>query len=292
MVLCDRPPACPWSPVSGAVSLDSVSLDSVPLDCHGIDSLDRDPWLDLWFADLDQAPPLPRLQGLLSPDEQQRVDRYRTQPLKHRFAASRALLRGILGHYLGLDPAVLAFDYGPQGKPSLQPCQRSTPRVAPPLRTSPWLTPALDLNLDVNLDFNLSHCQGFALYGVSSQPLGVDLEVVRPLSNPVELAQRFFAAPEVATLAALNPGDQAMGFLRHWVCKEAFVKAIGTGLSHALDQVVVSFNPCPHLAVIPPTAGSWHLQELTPTPATLAAFVTVVPPQTLRYRSPNWDFVP
>lgn len=243
------------------------------------------PAVDLWWLDLDQAPPLDRLKTVLSAAERERTDRFRTPQLQHRFAACRAQLRGILARYLDCSPSQLHFDYGPQGKPRLGGAYR-----------------------DAALEFNVSHCQGAALYGVARCPLGVDLEQVRPIAQPLALARRFFHASEVTALEALPLAHQSRDFLRHWVGKEAVLKAWGTGIAQGLDRVILTLQPHLQLQALPPQAGPWTLQELlvpSPEPSTIdppapapalahlwvAALATADPQVEMRWRSPAWEFL-
>ncbi|MGA1262545.1 MAG: 4'-phosphopantetheinyl transferase family protein [Prochlorothrix sp.] len=239
--------------------------------------------VDLWWVDLDQAPPLDRLKTVLSIEERERTDRFRTPQLQHRFAACRAQLRGILSRYVGKPPAQLEFCYGPQGKPALV---------------------LSDVEFLEFLEFNVSHCQGEALYGVGWRPLGVDLERLRSMAQPLDLARRFFAPSEVATLAALPPDQQSCGFLRYWVGKEALLKAMGTGIANGLDRVVLTLQPTLQIQALPPDRGLWSLQEIAipaaidsrpPSPPTsptwVAALATAEPALHIQWRSPSWEFL-
>jgi 4'-phosphopantetheinyl transferase len=77
------------------------------------------------------------------------------------------------------------------------------------------------------------------LYGVTRiGELGVDLEVVKPnfeTSEAEDIARRFFSPAEVESLNQLHVADRKRAFFRYWVCKEAFIKAKGEGLSCPLD---------------------------------------------------------
>ena len=69
--------------------------------------------------------------------------------------------------------------------------------------------------------------------------LGVDVEALRPLPRAERLAARFFAESERRWLAEL-PSDQLdRSFLLVWTCKEAYLKAIGSGIGVPLSRVEV-----------------------------------------------------
>ncbi|CAN5851305.1 4'-phosphopantetheinyl transferase superfamily protein [soil metagenome] len=175
---------------------------------------------------------------VLSPEEQARGDSYRAALHRQRFAAGRARLRMILGAQLGRDPGPLAFAENAFGKPGLV--------DAPDLR------------------FSLSHCQDQAFLAVSDGlEIGADLEHVRPIEH-LDLARRYFHASEVAAIEAFaRLDDQRLAFFQTWTLKEAVVKALGTGLSTALDGFAISIAASAPEMVIAPAdepAGWWlHL---------------------------------
>jgi 4'-phosphopantetheinyl transferase len=71
----------------------------------------------------------------------------------------------------------------------------------------------------------------------------VDIELLRPIDDARDVAARFFSRAEADALDAL-PGDAVIrGFLSCWTRKEAYVKAVGDGLSMPLDSFSVSVDP-------------------------------------------------
>lgn len=158
----------------------------------------------VWLINLDAiAFPV----EMLSIDERSRADRFKFAQHRDRFIAGRGFLRSLLGRYLNADPATLEFDYGTHGKPFLK---HST------------------------LQFNLAHSQHLALYAVTfDRAVGIDIEQIRAIAQVEELAQRFFLPSEAETIRA-----QPDLFFQYWTCKEAFLKATGTGLS-GLKQIEI-----------------------------------------------------
>jgi 4'-phosphopantetheinyl transferase len=67
----------------------------------------------------------------------------------------------------------------------------------------------------------------------------------------------------MAALRALPPSLQRQAFYQCWTSKEAFLKARGTGLSGALDEVEISFMSGNRVVVNACVAG-WTLIELSP----------------------------
>jgi 4'-phosphopantetheinyl transferase len=123
------------------------------------------------------------------------------------------------------------------------------------------------MNADIPLDvrFSLSHAGERALLAVTSgRHVGIDIEQERPL-DALELARRFFSAKEITALQALAPAERASAFFRCWTRKEAFVKALGTGLRFPLDSFEVSVHddPAPQLlracTALPEAVERWRI---------------------------------
>lgn len=207
----------------------------------------------LWSATLD--PPadfLRQCEGLLSPDERARAERFRAGPLRNRYAAARGTLRILLGRYLHADPAEIAIVYQPHGKPGVGP---------------PWNARGVE--------FNLSHSGELAVFAFTCVgPIGVDVELIRPMPNAADLLKRFFAAEEIAQWEHAPPERQETIFFQGWTRKEAWLKAIGSGLSFGLDQFCVTMDgPARVLSIQGDTseAARWHLESCEPSPGHVAA---------------------
>lgn len=71
--------------------------------------------------------------------------------------------------------------------------------------------------------FNISHTGGAVLVGVSDEPVGVDIERIRPVS---ERAMRRIAG--VASEEA---------FFQSWVRREARAKRVGTGIGTLMEEI-------------------------------------------------------
>jgi 4'-phosphopantetheinyl transferase len=156
----------------------------------------------------------------LSDDELERAARFRFPHLSNRFVVARASVRMLLSKHLDLSPKSIRFHYDAFGKPEISPQQNTR-----------------------NLRFNVSHSEDIALCAIAWQhDIGVDVEHVKPLPDLWEVAQRFFASEEQAALAALPSEKQLEGFYKIWTRKEAYLKAIGKGLSEPLDQFVVTLE--------------------------------------------------
>jgi 4'-phosphopantetheinyl transferase len=180
--------------------------------------------VDVWRVSLAQ--PARRRQELaqsLNDEEMARAGRFHFDRHRHAFIVARGFLRSVLARYLQIAPAAVAFVYGQKGKPAL---------------AGPGLAPASPLR------FNLSHAGELALLAVAhGREVGVDIEQFRPMSDAAQIAARFFAASEFATWQALPPEQQVAAFFNCWTRKEAFIKALGDGLSYPLNGFEVSLVP-------------------------------------------------
>ena len=170
----------------------------------------------LWSGSLDcTAAQRSGWQPLLSADERQRAAQYHFATDRHRYIVRRGMLRTILARYLRIDPLAVQFHRGPHGKLSL----------------AGEFSPS-------KLDFSLTHSQGRSLVAVAGgQPIGVDLECVRPLPELDGLVNQCLSPSEKSWLGTLSLAAQLHYFYRCWTGKEACLKALGEGLTRRLDSV-------------------------------------------------------
>ena len=178
--------------------------------------------IHVWRVALNQNPErISELIEVLSADECARADRFHFQKDRNQFIESRAALRLLLSQYLKLPPIALTFSLAAHGKPAL----------------SPGLS-------NSDLRFNLSRRDGLALIAFTEgREIGIDVELVRPDLDLFEIAEVSFSDSELSSLRSLPENLQAEGFYNCWTRKEAFVKAVGEGLSFPLKQFDVSLTP-------------------------------------------------
>jgi 4'-phosphopantetheinyl transferase len=172
--------------------------------------------LHVWAVPLTGDPE--QLGAHLSKAENQRLSRFHFADHRRRYQIGHGALRAILAGYLGCGPADVEFASGPRGKPYL----------AGP-----------------GPHFNLSHSGKLALIGIANFELGLDLEKVRRLDSLTEIARKHFSASEFAALDALQGDARELAFYRCWTRKEAYIKAVGEGLSMPLDIFDVSLDEQP-----------------------------------------------
>lgn len=176
------------------------------------DGLSPEGQIHLWRLSLSRAPVE---FGLLSSAERSHLETLKLPQVAQRYAASRWFQRVLLGHYVSQAPTALQFVTGSHGKPYL---------------------------MDQAVQFNLSHAGDWLVMAVSAaQVIGVDIEQVRPLSRLDGLVQRCLTEAECKNLPA-DVHQRTGLFLRYWTCKEAYLKATGTGLSHPMTQVPVELG--------------------------------------------------
>ncbi|MBS0201393.1 MAG: 4'-phosphopantetheinyl transferase superfamily protein [Planctomycetes bacterium] len=189
---------------------------------------------------------LDQFQALLSPDESARADRFKVSHPRRHFIVCRAVVRQLLGQCLGCDPTSVEFDYGPHGKPAVR--QAGGPRI----------------------EFSVSHSSDQGLIALTlDRRIGVDLEEMNSAVRILKLATRFFSTLEALELASLPEAEQLAGFYRGWTCKEAYLKATGSGLSFPLNRFSVSLNPHVPAQLIevvdqPEELTRWRLLPLEP----------------------------
>jgi 4'-phosphopantetheinyl transferase len=208
----------------------------------------------VWRASL--RPPaglLARLEAHLSPDERARAARFRFPVHRTAFVAGRGVQRDILARYTGLAPAELTYREGSHGKPEL------------------------DGAAAAEIRFNVSNAGDLALYAVTvRREIGVDLEQLKPMPDGMDIAQRFFSAPENEVFAALAEEVRDLAFFRCWTRKEAYIKAVGEGLSMPLDRFDVAFAPGEPARILrtrgnPAEAERWSMLALEPGPGYVGA---------------------
>lgn len=183
---------------------------------------------------------------LLAPEECSRADRFHFEKDRVHFIAARSAMRRILGLYTTLPPEKLLFSYSVHGKPDLV------------------------VESGADLQFNLSHSHELALLAVTRQrPIGVDIEYIRPNVMGEKIAERFFSKREVEMLNRLPARLQPIAFFNCWTRKEAYIKALGKGLSYPLEKFAVSLAPEESARLLwienaPEEPKRWKLEELHP----------------------------
>lgn len=90
------------------------------------------------------------------------------------------------------------------------------------------------------IKYNLSHANGIAVCLISHRECGVDCEAVRPYRPNV--VKRAFSENEKLLIENTAENERDLLFFRLWTLKEAYVKAIGIGISYPMNTVEFSFS--------------------------------------------------
>ncbi len=98
--------------------------------------------------------------------------------------------------------------------------------------------PSLEGRPDIH--YNLSHAKGIAACIVSEKECGIDCENVREYRP--NIMRRAFSESERQLVESASPEERDLMFFRLWTLKEAYVKAIGIGISYPLNEAEFSFR--------------------------------------------------
>lgn len=168
--------------------------------------------VELWRAELDAVDPalLAAFAETLSDEERVRADALRDPVASRRFVADHGWRRRVLAARTGRAPAEIAYVTGTDGKPALHP---AGPR------------------------FNASRAEATALYAVCDEAeVGVDVEAVEA-DDDERLAGRLLGPSEQLAFETLEPAARPQALAACWTRKEAYLKALGTGLVFPLTEL-------------------------------------------------------
>jgi 4'-phosphopantetheinyl transferase len=241
-----------WLPPAGDISLGDA-------DVH------------IWMASIELPDAtISRLSAFLSKDELERAARFLHDRHRNKYIAGRAMMRDVISRYVDDGPEDIAFAYLSHGKPEL----------SGELRNS-------------GIEFNLSHSGEVALCAVArNSAVGVDVEHIRELRDMQGLANRFFSSSEAEQLAREQEDQQLASFFRCWTRKEAYVKAIGQGITCPLDSFAVSLTAdAPtrllHIDQDSTIAAAWTMVTIIPAQQYVGALATTGKVETVH--SWVWD---
>ena len=118
------------------------------------------------------------------------------------------------------------------------------------------------------LSFNVSHTRGCVACAItSSAPLGVDVQRTDQSQRVQEIADRYFSQKEAAWLRQCSDKLRNIRFAELWTLKEAFLKAVGVGLSGSLTCVSFRFDEHARIEVSGPSTfdpHGWHFALFEP----------------------------
>jgi 4'-phosphopantetheinyl transferase len=139
---------------------------------------------------------------------------------RNRFLRARYCVRDILSAYLSMGPCDVPIYVGEHGKPFIPP--------------------------EYGIAFNLSHSGDAAVFAIGRTPndnaIGVDVEAVRRPSDIRGLASSVFSASELEDFNALSDSKMDAAFFTCWTRKEAYLKALGVGLTIEPRSITVGIE--------------------------------------------------
>lgn len=188
---------------------------------HTAESKPRKPGdLELWLAE-PEGLSNPELEeswkSLLSPDELAQSIQFRFDKDRWQYIAAHALLRTALSLHTGRDASHLQFSTNDFGKPNLDP------------------------HRDVH--FNISHTRHLAACVVSRcGEVGFDVEGFDRAQEITELGTEVCSSQELLSIKALNDESPERSATTLWTLKEAYLKALGIGLSVPMNKVSFAFE--------------------------------------------------
>ena len=201
----------------------------------------------VWVTHVDRLPGRSALSDSLSNSECEQAAKFRFERDRIGFLRRREFVRGVLARYTGIAPDRLWFGRNEYGKPYLD---------GPD-------------NEERILSFSASHSVDLAVVCLAqSCPVGIDIES-RSAASFDQDEMSYALTPEEVN--AVNQRSRTMpdAFLRFWTCKEALLKAMGTGLSFPPDQIEISgiagVRPrVRRIAGDHDAPGQWHLRRFVP----------------------------
>lgn len=166
-------------------------------------------FLHIWRVPVD----LPQqdfvsIRALMNEEEGQKAEKFYRQEDKIRFIIGKGFLRRLIGKYQKISPKTVLFRHNKQNKPLLA--------------------------TQNNFHFNISHAGEWVVFALSSAATGIDIEPINSSFNYQEVVPQFLEPSEIEFIAKSAYPHQS--FFKLWTRKEAFLKALGWGLTDHLNQ--------------------------------------------------------
>jgi len=208
------------------------------------------PSLVVWLLDTENIPSSAKASSWwrnkagLSDAELQAADRFSHSENCLRYLGTRMLVRHALAQVTKCEPQELAFLSGNLGKPYV---------AEPPIATK-WF-------------FNLSHSGRLIACVVGERPVGIDVELQNRDLAGLLFSNHLFTENETKWITA-RAAQITRRAAALWTLKEAYLKALGLGLSFPMAQVSFrrlngQFNVYPNVAA---TSLDWYCRLLSPLP--------------------------
>jgi len=176
----------------------------------------------IWRLELEQLNPCARkLVSVLSMKEREKAASFCFENHRKNYILGHGGLRIILGSYLNTEPGQLEFRYGSYGKPYV--AQRC---------------------LQDRVEFNLTHSDGLALCAFTrGRRVGIDLEHIQITPEVVREAENSISTRRKWICHLMPPYWKGRAFFKSWTRREAYLKALGTGLNYSFAELQASRVP-------------------------------------------------
>jgi 4'-phosphopantetheinyl transferase len=212
--------------------------------------------IHLWLAFYDQIGDEylhTAYRSLLNSAELVQEPRFYFERDRRRYLVTRALVRTVLSRYARVHPAEWSFTANAYGRPEI-----ANPQAE-------------------DLTFNISHTHSLIVLGVTRRrALGVDVENFQAREVSLDIADHYFAPPEVAALAAVPREQQQYRFFEYWTFKESYIKARGMGLSLPLGKFAFHYAGERSVGItidreLADDPARWQFWQFRPAPGYLVA---------------------
>jgi 4'-phosphopantetheinyl transferase len=177
--------------------------------------------IHIWSSRLDQpGEVIEDCRRVLTIPDLERIERYKTAQLRNRHTVARGLLISLIALYTKKNPRQVR------------------------LQSNEFQRPVLVDDLGATeLQFSLSHSNHMGLYAFTRGALiGVDLEENMPMADWHGVKSLCLSDYEKGWFSQFPPERQFESFLQIWTIKEAYLKAIGTGLAIPPTNIEVEFT--------------------------------------------------
>ena len=178
------------------------------------------PSLDIWHLSFSDVSDTRTTMEILSFEEQTKAKAFVKEEDRKKYVVSHLFLRRVLSHYFPrISPKEWCFEENAQGKPYLH------------------------TKHGITFHFNLSHSSHHAYIICSEQYVcGIDIEESKNISLTEGLTALLFSEEELAIYKRLSAEKKERMFYLYWTLKEAYLKALGSGLME-LELSTLNFEP-------------------------------------------------
>lgn len=207
----------------GQVSFCKVHPRQLGVGTAGAPRISNDGDIDIWVIPAKVMSSLLTVRTGLSATELLRADQIKHQPHRIRYFAVRAVLRHALSHRVQntVESGRWQFHANDHGRPELRPGQ-------------------------ADCSFSITHAEGFSVIAIATNStVGIDAERLDD-SRVKHLPLDCLSSNEKSRLKVRSRAGRFADFFRLWTLKEAYVKALGLGVSHDFSSI----DFCPDTAVL------------------------------------------